>query len=339
MIYSTPVLDALLIGRLSRDTVIPLSGDPVIDVAGGSLLYAAAGLALWEKTGGLIARAGEDYPLIWLDKFSQRGFDIRGIKTIPESIDIRAFYAYTSPDEVSRDNPVAHFSKLNMSVPRSLIGYSNPPNQIDSRTVLSPLSPRIGDFPSDYIDATAAHICPLDYLSHTMLPSLLRQGHVTTITVDLPAGTMDPMYWSEIPAILQNSTALITTETKLRKLFEGRTSDLWEMAEAVGSYGCEYVVIQCGSRGQYLYLPANKSRWSIPAYASRWVDPTGMEDAFAGGALVGYKRNYDPLEAVLYGNVSQSLVVEGLTPFYVLDVMPGLASARLESQRMQVRKL
>lgn len=339
MIYSTPLLETVLIGRLSRDTVIPLQGRPVVDVAGGSVLYAAAGLAIWEKKAGLIARAGEDYPISWLTPFEQRGFDLRGIKILPEAVDMRAFYAYSSPDEVYNDNPVAHFSKLELSVPRTLIGYAPPLNQLDSRSSLFPLSPRIGDFPADYIDATAAHICPLDLLSHTMLPSLLRQGHVTTITMDLPTGTMDPIYWSEIPAIVQNTTALITHEAKLKKLFEGRTNDVWEMAEAIASYGCEFVVILCGSQGQKLYIKANHSRWSIPMYHCTWVDPTGMEDGFSGGVLAGYKINYDPLEAVLFGNVSQSLIVEGTTPFFAMNTLPGLANARLEFQRMQVRRL
>ena len=48
---------------------------------------------------------------------------------------------------------------------------------------------------------------------------------------------------------------------------------------------------------------------------------------------------YDPLQAVLYGNISASLVVEGSGPVYALDALPGLAEARLEAQRQAVRKL
>ena len=38
-------------------------------------------------------------------------------------------------------------------------------------------------------------------------------------------------------------------------------------------------------------------RWVIPQYPSRIADPTGGRDAFAGGFLVGYREDYDPLAA------------------------------------------
>jgi sugar/nucleoside kinase (ribokinase family) len=69
------------------------------------------------------------------------------------------------------------------------------------------------------------------------------------------------------------------------------------------------------------------------------VDPTGAGDAFCGGFLAGYRRTYDPLEAVLFGNISASLVVEGTGPFYALDALPGLAQARLDALRQSVRKI
>ena len=102
-------------------------------------------------------------------------------------------------------------------------------------------------------------------------------------------------------------------------------------------YGCEYVVIKCGPRGQLLYDANNKHKWEIPAYPARLADPTGAGDAFCGGFLAGYCKNYDPLEGVLYGNVSASLKLEGSGAFYPLDVLPGLAEARLGALRNMVR--
>jgi sugar/nucleoside kinase (ribokinase family) len=111
------------------------------------------------------------------------------------------------------------------------------------------------------------------------------------------------------------------------------------MAEALGEYGCEFIIIKCGKRGQLLYDAPGKHRWEIPAYSSRLADPTGAGDAFCGGFLAGYRRSYDPLEAVLHGNISASLKVEGSGAFYPMDVMAGLAPARLEVLRELVRKL
>ena len=88
-----------------------------------------------------------------------------------------------------------------------------------------------------------------------------------------------------------------------------------------------------------LYNAGSKRRWEIPAYPARVADPTGAGDAFCGGFLAGYSRNYDPLEGVLYGNVSASLKLEGSGAFYPLDVLPGLAIARLNALKDMVREV
>ena len=88
-----------------------------------------------------------------------------------------------------------------------------------------------------------------------------------------------------------------------------------------------------------IYNHAKHERWSIPAYPSQVIDPTGAGDAFGGGFLAGFRKTYDPVEASLYGNISASLVIEGSPPFYAIDAMPGLAEARLESLRGMARKV
>jgi sugar/nucleoside kinase (ribokinase family) len=197
---------------------------------------------------------------------------------------------------------------------------------------------RQNDFPTDYLDATAAHICPLDFLSHTLLPSVLRQGHVNTITIDPGENYMNPVFWNDMPVLLNNLTAFLPSEQKINALFQSRSIDPWEMAEGLAGHGCEIIVIKRGSRGQYLYDHGSRTRWIIPAYPVQVLDPTGAGDAFCGGFLAGYRSSYDPLYAVLAGNISASMVIEGSNPFYALDALPGLAKARLEALRDRVRK-
>ena len=60
--------------------------------------------------------------------------------------------------------------------------------------------------------------------------------------------------------------------------------------------------------------------------------------AFCGGFLAGYRGSYDPLQAVMTGNISAAMVIEGTHPFYALDALPGLAKARLEALRDTIRK-
>jgi sugar/nucleoside kinase (ribokinase family) len=261
------------------------------------------------------------------------------VRVLPQAIDVRSFTAFTSRTSRAVDDPVAHFARLELPFPRGLLGYRSTASAPDSRTQLQHTSLRQADIPADFLDASAAHLCPLDYLTHSLLPAVLRQAEFTTVTLDPSPGYMNPTFWDEVPALLTGLTAFLPSEEELCALFQGRSADLWEMAQALAAYGCEIIVIKRGEGGQLLYDAASCSRWEVTAYPSRLVDPIGAGDAFCGGFLAGYRRSYDPLEAVLYGNISASLVVEGSGPFYALDALPGLAQARLDALRHAVRKI
>lgn len=331
----------LFVGQLTRDFALYPDGRARLDVPGGNLLYAAAGLTLWEPQPlpGLVARVGEDYPQSWLEEFARRGFDTRSIRILPQAIDLRSFYAYTDRTTRLSDDPVTHFARLGLPFPKVLLGYSHSSSSLDSRSRLSPTSVRQSDFLSEYLGATAAHLCPLDYLSHSLVPALLRQAGFTLITLDPSAGYMNATFRADLPALLTGLTAFLPSEEEARAIFQARTNDLREMAEALASYGCEIIVIKRGERGQLLYDSSTHTHWEIPAYPARLLDPTGAGDAFCGGFLTGYRRTYDPLQAALHGNISASLTVEGHGPFYALDTLPGLAAARLEALRPSARKL
>jgi hypothetical protein len=341
---STPLLQFLIAGELRRDFILPpcnesLNNKLSLDIPGGSLLYSAAGLSIWTVDAGLLARVGENYPQAWLDQISIKGFNTSGVNIIHDSIEPRRFFAYTSVDACHTENPVAHFARLGVGYPKSLLGYIPPSVPINSRSQASPETLRITDIPKSYLDCSAAHLCPMDYLSHHLLPPALQQGHITTITLDPSAGYMNPAFWDEVHLLTKGITAFLTSEEKLRSLFHGRSTNLWEMAEDIASGGCEIVVIKRGQNGQFLYDHAGKNHWQIPAYPTRVTDPTGAGDAFCGGFLAGYRTSYDPLTATLFGNISASFVIEGSGPYYIFDTLPGLPEARLESIRGLVSRV
>ncbi len=331
----------LIAGQLTRDYVILPSEETLLDVPGGNALYAAVGVAVWEPkpAPALIARVGEDYPQEWLDEFDSFGLDTAGVRILPEAVDVRTFTAFVDRSTRAHDDPVVHFARLGHPFPKALLGYRDKSSLFDSRTNLLPTSLRQGDIPSEFLDAGMLHLCPLDYLTHSLLPALLRQVQFSTVTLDPSPGYMNPTYWHDVPALLTGLTAFLPSEEEVCALFQGRSEDLWEMAEALAAYGCEIVVIKRGERGQLLYDAATRGRWEIPSYPSRMVNPIGAGDAFCGGFLAGYRRSFDSLEAVLYGNIAASLVVEGHHPAYALDALPGLPEARLESLRQSVRKV
>ena len=324
----------LVFGQLTREYLLPAIGHPRLDVPGGSLLYAAAGLRVWESEIGLVGRVGNDYPREWLNQCMARGFDTSGIRVISKNLDVREFVAYSEAFEANRINPVSHFARRDMTFPKSLLGYQPPDDKKkpDRESTLI-----ITDIPSDYLTARAALLCPMDLVTQTQLIAGMKLGSVHTFVLDPGPATMTRTARRELPALLNGVTAFLPSQEELSNLFWGETYDLWKMAEAVSMYGCEYVVIKCGPRGQLLYDANNKHKWEIPAYPARLADPTGAGDAFCGGFLAGYCKNYDPLEGVLYGNVSASLKLEGSGAFYPLDVLPGLAEARLSALRNMVR--
>ncbi len=331
----------LLAGTLTRDYYITHEDKPVLDVLGGNVPYAAVGLKLWEDESppGLLARVGEDFPQTWLDDLNKRGFDTSGIQVLPDAVDVRNFYVYTNKVTRTSGDPVTHFARLGIPYPKILLGYQDVSHALDSRTDLTPASLRQGDIPETYQEAAAAHLCPVDFMTHSLLPAVFRQAGITTVTLDPSPGYMNPTFFNQVPSLITGLTAFIPAEEDLRSLFKGHSDDLWEMAAAIANYGCEIVVIKRGERGQLLYNATSQERWEIPAYPARIENLTGVGDAFCGGFLAGYRRSYDPLEAVLHGNISAAIVSEGSGIFFGLDVLPGLTEARLASLRQSARKI
>ena len=324
----------LVFGQLTREYLLPPDGPPRLDVPGGGLLYAAAGLRVWESQVGLVGRVGNDYPREWLNKCIERGLDTAGIRVVSRDLDVREFISYNESFEPNRVNPVSHFARRGFNFPKSLFGYQppDPKKKPEEARMLT-----VNDIPNDYLTARGALLCPMDLVTQTQLIAGMKRGTVHTFVLDPGPATMTPTARRELPALLNGVTAFLPSQEELCNLFWGETYDLWEMAQAVSVYGCEYVVIKCGARGQLLYDTNTKKKWEIPAYPARLADPTGAGEAFCGGFLAGYCRNYDPLEGVLYGNISASLKLEGSGAFYPLDVLPGLAEARLSALRNIVR--
>jgi sugar/nucleoside kinase (ribokinase family) len=336
---SGPLLRYIIAGSLRRDYLLTSKGEIQIDIPGGNLLYASMGLRLWDVDIGLLSRVGEDYPQEWFDLFLKIGLDTRGIKILAERIDLRQFIADVDLETRNSENLASHFNRFRIPFPKSLLGYTTPIPQTCSRNQPSFETIRLSDIPSEYQDSNAIHLCPLDFLSHSQLPPTLRQSQVTTVTIDPSEGYMNPIFWNDIPSILRYTTAFLTSEQKISNLFQGRSTDLWEMAETLANYGCEIIVIKRKARGQFVYDHPGHKRWFIPAYPARVVDLTGAGDAFCGGFLAGYRKNYDPLEAALHGNISASMIIEGVGAFYSYDALPGLAQARLDSIRSSPRKV
>ncbi len=313
---SKPVIRYLIAGSLTRSTIIATDGRIRIDQPGGSALYAAGGLGLWDTSAGILASVVSDYPADWLKSFEDRGLDIHGIHLLKEPFDTRHFVAYDQTGFVDHSAPVSIFLKAGSPFPHELLGYSPQEVQLDSRNRPGILTLRPSDVPTEYMDATAVHFCPSDFLTHSLMPGNLRQGQIQTITIDPSPGYMNKTFWDDIPQVIAGITAFLPSEEEVYSLFEGKTRDLREIAAALAGFGCEFVVIKRGAQGVLLYEHVSRTYWEIPAYPVQIVDPTGAGDAFCGGFLAGLRLKYDPFEAALMGSVSAHLRFKAAVLFF-----------------------
>ena len=326
-------------GKISRDFVIPFHGAPKLDFLGGPAAFTATGLALWDKPVGILTRIGEDYPREWLNDFAKYEIDTRGVKILQESLDLRNFIGYNGEGSYQTHSPVGMFADLQYPFPMALLNYKAEKitkDDLKTRALTSPIS---SDIPADYRDAIAAHICPMEYLTQSLLQAALHGGQIRTITLEAHPAYLVPENWKVIPNVVSGLTAFIVEEEHIRQLFRGRSNDLPEFAAGIGNMGCELVIIRLDNGGKYLYQHSTKQKWMIPEYPVRKLNVHSSRHAFCGGFLAGYLNSYDPVKAALHGNISESMASESLHPCGIFDALPGLAQTRLDVLKEKVKLL
>ena len=210
----------IFVGDLRREFTLTSADEWILDAPGGSLLYASAGYLVWESESGpgIMTRVGEDYPQAWLEKFAVRGIDASGVVVLPRSMDLRSFTFLDGQRAYCNKNPLSYLSQRDLALPSELIGYSSHWPLKSSRRERGEISIREDDIPIAYKTASGAHICPLDYLSHNLLPAMLRGQGFTTITLDPCSSYMTPDFFGDFPALIPGLTAIFPSEEDLRSL-------------------------------------------------------------------------------------------------------------------------
>lgn len=327
------------VGGLREDYCITHDGQAHLVRIGGNAAYAAVGARLWNAEVGIISRVGINYPSDWLQKLEKAGICVEGVRVLPEAHDTRTFYAYLSPDERVDRNPAVHFQRVGLPLPKELMGYRTSTEGQDKRDELGPLAVRPTDIPAEMGEIKAAHFSPADYLTHSSVPFHLKGFGVSSITLDPSQRYMQPSFLPDLPGIIRGLDAFLPSEAEARSLFPLTSMEPWEFAEVFSTMGCDFVIIKCGARGQFVWDGLSKRHYLVPAYPAKVKDVTGAGDAFCGGFLVGFHATGDVVEASLRGSVSASFAVEGSDALYPLEVLTGLPEARLESLRALVKRL
>ncbi|MCX6053602.1 MAG: carbohydrate kinase family protein [Chloroflexi bacterium] len=321
------------------DYIVDLQGVLHSNIPGGSALYAAGGLKCWESRVGVVSKIQQDSSNEIFRYLAKYDLNSDGIIVDNIPFDHRNFLGYISEDEYKDENPVAFFASMGLPFPKSLEGYEKKDHSAEEGDAKDRYKILIARSLPIYTDAKAVHLCAFDLKTHIQLLSLIEKESPKTITLQPKKEYMNASNWESLPVLLKGLSAFIPTESQLLSLFKNRSQDLWEIAEYLCTLGCDSIVINNGHHGQYLYDGASKKRYQIPAYPAPLVDPTGMKDSFCGGFLAGLRRNYDSLEAVLFGNIAASFTGSGVGPFLVVNSLPGLAESRLKSLQGMVKCL
>jgi sugar/nucleoside kinase (ribokinase family) len=231
------------------------------------------------------------------------------------------------------------YAAHNLVYPKELLGYEYDPEE----TMRSkfPLYSRIllEKTPDVYLEAAAAHICPLDATCQIKLVAMLEKGAVRNITIQPHRSTMVPERLEDVAVLAKDTTAIFVMEMELRNLFRTRTHDLWEMTANLCSYGCRCVIVKNQQGGYMLHDTYSALRYMIPEYPVMVSDPTGENDVFCGAFLATYLSTYDPLTAAIMGSAAASIKREGSGPFSIDASLPGLDKARMENISRRVVKI
>ncbi len=334
-----PLVRFIAVGEIRNEFIIDVNGKSSVIPIGGPLIYTAAALKHWGETVGLIGAVGNNYSSDYLHVLKEKGLDIRGIKRAPVDLDLRSFSTFNSKNESVQENPVAVYAACGLTFPRELLGYAYDDEEVRQVKLQEISKLLLENLPPDYLDGLAAHISPLDLTSQIQFSTLFLKGSIRTVTIQPHPAYMNPIYWDDFRVLVKDSFAIITGESELRSLFNGRSTDLFEMMEAVAQFGCKCVIVAQNSKNFYLLDATSSKKYRIPRYPSRINDPTGEIDAFCGAFLSSFQNLYDPVEACVQGSATASIVVEQSGPFTLDECLPGLDRARMDMIRGMISQI
>ena len=328
--------DAIILGKLTRETIINRYKEVFIDQPGGNLLYTAYGFTLWGKTAGLVSRIGCDCPDEWIEEIQRNSLNTMGISKTPNNSDSRRFFLVDENNRVVENNPQKYFSEHNMPLPKALLGYEASPVNIDNRKQGSDFTVRPENIPKEYFESRYLALCPVDFLTHNMIPAFFRSRTGGEVFIHASQGYTHSSFFYDFPPLVNGSSLLLISEENAKRLFLGKSDDTWLIAEMLASYGIEIIIFSRKTDGYDIFDNFNKKKYHVPSYPVNCIDPIGGEDAFFGGFLAGYLSYFDPVYASTIGSVTASVKYEGSTPRYLLGSLHDLLQARVDFLKEKV---
>ena len=335
----------IIIGKLSRDFILTDKGEDVSDIPGGHIIYTAIGMSPKEKHPGIVARIGKNYPEKFLELLKKYEFSTHGIKKVDSNLDQRNFISFFQQEFFNDADPrkqlsvLSQYFKAGKSFPKELLGYNKKINNGDSLTERTAETILARDIPSEYLEARSIHLCPLDYLSHNLLPQAFPGGNQRTITIHAGNGYMHPYFFEGVKTLVNGVTAFIVRERQVRNLFfeKYRISKLEDMMKILLDYGAENIVIKQEDRS---YIFINRGDLIVKKLRIEIEGPyekIGELSCFCGGYIVGLNETYDYIKAVALGVARASMLQNDWNPYNNLNIFETLLDekARILENRIE----
>jgi len=268
----------LVVGTVAFDSIETPSGSAE-RVLGGSASYFAVAASFFAPV-QIVGVVGEDFPKEYLDLFTHRGIDLKGVRReAGATFHWRGRY---HEDLNVRDTVELHLNVLSGFVPR---------------------------LPEPYRDSEYVFLGNIDPQMQLQVLDQLRSFRLVA------CDTMD--HWiqgsdRELRRVLGRIEMLVINDSEAR-LLSGE-HNIVRAARSILKMGPKTVLIK---RGEYGVLQFSDSAvFAVPAYPLEEVfDPTGAGDSFAGGFLGQLARSGDQSQgglrrAIVYGSVVASFAVE-----------------------------
>lgn len=332
----------IIIGKLSRDFILTSEGNDINDLPGGHLLYAAIGMSPWERHPGLVARIGKNFPESFLELLEKYGYSSYGLKQTGLELDHRNFISFferkSDSAKQTQQNVLSQYFKAGKPFPRALLGYNSRNNNDDSLTVRTPYTVLARDIPPEYLEARCVHLCPMDYLSHNLLPQAFSGMTRRTVTVQAGKGYMRPYFYDAVKTLVNGLSAFIVRERALQELFfeKRKISLLPDMMKTLLDFGAENIVVKANDCSYYFINRNDRLVKKLPSSVQGEFEKIGELSCFCGAYLVGLNETYDYVKAVCCGASRASLLQNDLNPFNNLHVFDGLV---MEKARIMESKI
>lgn len=334
----------VIVGKLSRDFILTEDGEDINDIPGGHLLYTAIGMSPWERNPGLVAKVGNKYPQEFLDQLRKYGFSLHGVKKVDFDLEQRHFISYRKSSEQqpaanqSNRSVLSQYVHAGKPFPKALLGYNKSASVISSVTERTSETVLARDIPPEFQEARCVHLCPLDYLSHNLLPQAFFGTHKRTITIHASSAYMYPHFFEAVKTLVNGLTTFFVREQYLLNLFyeKYRIKNIDDMMKILLEYGAENIIVKMNDRTFRFINRFDNRVYNLAPDEGDDMEKLGSFSCFCGAYVVGLNTTYDYKKAAAYGAARESLLRNEWKPFHNLNVFETLL---MEKARIMENKI